>query len=183
MPFRNQRLGRALALRPVNSIKHVVDTNGAISAAAVSTNDVMIAVDSPAYLANPNQIHQGATMKWIFLNVQIIQVVAAGGVDNIYLGVYKNVGNNTALAVNLDAVGTSDRKRFVIHQEMVMTGNVLTAAAAVPKTLFKGVIRIPKALQRFGLEDRLQVLISHRTGEATQQTNFCLQCIYKELNV
>jgi len=49
--------------------------------------------------------------------------------------------------------------------------------------LFKGVIMIPKSLQRFGLEDRLQVIIGHRTGEATQKTDFCLQCIYKELNI
>ena len=180
MAFRNRR---AFALRPVTSLKHVVDTNGGISAAAVSTTDVMQAVDGPQYLISPQQINTGANMKWIFLNVQVIQEVAAGGIDNIYLAVYKNVGNNTALAVNLDSIGTSDRKRFVIHQEMVMTGTALTAASAVPKTLFKGVIRIPKSLQRFGLEDRLQVLISHRTGEATQVTNFCLQCIYKELNV
>jgi len=178
-----RRMGRALALRPITSIKHVVDTNGGITGAIQSITDVMRAIDNPDYLTNPNDINTGAVMKWIFLNVQIIQKVAAGGVDNIYLAVYKNVGNNTALLANGDAIGASDRKRFVIHQEMVMTGNVLTAAAAVPKTLFKGVLRIPKSLQRFGLEDRLQVIISHRTGEASQQSNFCLQCIYKELNV
>lgn len=122
-------------------------------------------------------------MKWFFLNVQVIQEIVAGGVDNIYLAIYKNVGNNTAFVGNVDTVGTSDLKRFVIHQEMVMTGTTFTRDAAVPKTLFKGVIRIPKSLQRFGSQDRLQVILSHRTGEATQQTSFCLQCIYKELNV
>ncbi len=155
-----------------------------IIAAANSTTDIMQAVDNPDYIATVQQIQTGAVMKWFFLNVQVIQAVTGGGVDNVYLAVYKNVGNNTALLGNLDSIGVSDRRRFVIHQEMVMTGNTPSnGSGVVPKTLFKGVILIPKSQQRFGLEDRLQIIIGHRTGEATQRTDFCLQCIYKELNI
>jgi len=176
-------MGRALSLRPVNSIKHVVDTNGGITGAANSTTDIIRAIENPDYNVTTNQVHVGAVMKWFFLNVQVIQQVVAGGVDNVYLWIYKNLGNNVAYTTNGDAVGTNDLRRYVIHQEMVMTGNTFGVAAAVPKTLFKGVIRIPKSLQRFGTQDRLQVLIGHRTGEVTQQSRFCLQCIYKEFNV
>jgi len=177
-------MARALALRPVKSVKHIVDSNGVIIAAANSTIDIIQAEDNPDYIVSTNRIQTGAVMKWVFLNVQVIQAVTGGGVDNVYLAVYKNVGNNTALLGNLDSVGTSDRRRFVIHQEMVMTGNTPSnGLSVVPKTLFKGVIMIPKSQQRFGLEDRLQVIIGHRTGEATQRTDWCLQCIYKEINI
>ncbi len=165
-------------LRPVRSIKHVVDTNGGITGATPSTTDVILASDTPS-LSSVNLIETAATVHAIFLNVQVIQVVAAGGVDNIYMIVYKNpAGNLVAPAVDL--VGGSDRKRFVIHQEMLMTGNVNTGSASIPRTLFKGVINIPSRLKRFGYQDELQVIIGHRTGEATQVSNFCLQCIYKE---
>lgn len=176
-------MSRALALRPVNSIKHVVDTNGSVFAAAPSVTDIIRAIENPDYNVTTNQVHVGAVMTWFFLNVQVIQQIVAGGIDNIYLTIYKNVGNNTPLLVNGDAIGTTDLRRFIIHQEMVMTGSGNTVNSSIPKTLFKGVIRIPKSLQRFGTQDRLQVHISHRTGEATQQSAFCLQCIYKEMNV
>ncbi len=181
--FRNRKMGRALALRPVNSIKHVVDTNGGITGSTNSVNDIMRAIDDPEFNVFPNQIHTGAVMTWFFLNVQVIQQVVAGGVDNIYLAIYKNIGNNTLFTGGLDAIGVSDLRRYVIHQEMVMTGSTFSINSPVPKTLFKGVIRIPKSLQRFGIQDRLQVIIGHRTGEVTQQSRFCLQCIYKEMNV
>ncbi len=173
MPFR-----RGQGLRPIRSLKHVVDTNGGITGGTPSTNDVIDVVANPLNTAS-NECANGGRVSSIYLNVQVIQKVAAGGVDNIYMIVYKNDGNNVS-APAVDAVGVSDLRRHVIHQEMIMTGNVLTAAAAIPKTLFKGVIKIPRSLQRSGLDDKLQVVIGHRNAEATQQSNFCLQCIYKE---
>lgn len=172
------RYNRGMALRPVNSLKHVVDTNGGITGGTPSTTNVINAVANPA-TTTPNDCTIGSTVSSIFLNVQVIQKVAAGGVDNIYMIVYKNPGGDvTGPAV--DNVGGGDDRKRVIHQEMIMTGNVLTAAAAIPKTLFKGVIRIPRAIRRNGVSDQLQVIIGHRAGEASQQSNFCLQCIYKE---
>ncbi len=167
-----------LRLRPVNSVKHVVDTNGGVTGGTPSTNDVILGVDSPSS-ANTNQCLIGSTVHAIYLRVEVIQKVAAGGVDNIYMIVYKNPGGDLT-GPNVDAVGASDDKKRVIHQEMLMTGTVLTAASAIPKTLFKGVIALPRAIRRNGVGDKLQVIIGHRNGEATQQSNFCLQCIYKE---
>ncbi len=167
-----------MGLRLVNSLKHIIDTNGGITGGTPSTTDVITTVDNPA-AGTSNQCSIGSRVNAIFLNVQIIQVVAAGGVDNIYLIVYKNPGGDL-LGPNVDGVGVSDDRKRVLHQEMVMTGNVLTAASAIPKTLFKGVVLLPKAIRRNGVQDKLQVIVGHRSGEATQQSNFCLQCIYKE---
>jgi len=168
-----------LGLRPVNSLKHIVDTNGAIVGASPSTTDVITTVDSPSSTSATNQVHNGSTVHAIFLNVQVIQEVPAGGIDNIYLLVYKNPGGDL-VGPPVDGVGKSDDRKRVIHQEMIMTGTVLTAASAIPRTLFKGVVGIPRGLKRNGVQDKLQVIIGHRSGEATQSTNFCLQAIYKE---
>ncbi len=168
-------------LRPVKSEKHIVDTNGGITGAAPSTTDVIQSISNADPISFPQQCEVGSRVNAIFLNVQVIQEVAAGGVDNIYLLVYKNPGNDIP-APGVNQVGTTDKKKRVIHQEMVMTGTALTPANAIPKQLFKGVILIPRGLRRNGQNDRLQVVIGHRAGEATQVTNFCLQCIYKEYN-
>ncbi len=175
MPYSRNR---GLSLRPVTRIKHVVDTNGGISGAAASTTDVIFAVDDPPS-TTPNRCAVTSIVRSIYLRVEVIQKVAAGGVDNIYMYVIKNPADDINLPA-VDKVGEVDVRKFVIHQEMLMTGTVLTAASAIPKTLFKGVIKIPKNYQRNGISDKLQVVIGHRSGEATQQSNFCLQCIYQE---
>jgi len=173
-----RRNSQALRIRPVVSVKHIVDTNGVIVGGTASTTDVIDTVNSPVSTVS-NNVANGSYVRALFLNVQAIQLVVAGGINNLYMIVYKNPGNNVP-APAVDDVGTKDKRRFVIHQEMIMTGSVLTAADAVPRTLFKGVIRIPKVYQRNGYDDKFQVVIGHRNAEVTQQTDFCLQCIYKE---
>ncbi len=177
-------LRRALQIRPVNSLKHIIDTNGGISAALQSATDVINTVDSPDTDANPNECHVGSAVKAIYLRVEVVGKVPAGGVDNIYMAVFKNASNFLTLP-NLDLVGVNTRRKFVIHQEMLMLTPQATSGAGggdfrFPRTLFKGVVRIPKGYQRNGQFDKLQVLIQHRNGEATQTSEFCLQCIYKE---
>ncbi len=172
------RFSRGMGMRPVVSLKHVIDTNGGITGASPSTTDVINTVEGAADTGSPNANMVGSRVGSIFLNVQVIQKIVAGGVDNIYMYVYKNPGGDVT-GPPVDNVGSSDDRKRVIHQEMVMTGNG-TSDVAIPKTLFKGVILIPRGLRRNGDSDRLQVVIGHRTGEVTQQSNFCLQCIYKE---
>ncbi len=177
MVFRSQ----ALRIRPVKSLKHIVDTQGALIAAAQSVTDVINVVPSPV-IATTNEVAEGSTVHAIYLRVEIASVVAAGGVDNNYMIVYKNPGNNVAPPSNLDSVGVSDNKRFVMHQEMMMTGQNGSnpGAANIPRTLFKGVVRLPRNYRRMGYDDKLQVVLQHRNGEATQRTDFCIECIYKE---
>jgi len=175
MPYRN-----LTRLRPVKSLKHVIDTNGAITGATPSQTDVVNVVNDPADTSTP-QVAQGSTIHSIFLNVQVVGIIGAGGVDNVYMIVFKSPGDNIN-PPSVDSVGTSDSRRFVIHQEMMMTGQPggNPGSSNIPRTLFKGVIKIPRGYKRNGYDDKLMVLIGHRAGEVTQKTNFCLQCIYKE---
>ncbi len=176
MPRYQRNLTR---LRPVMSVKHVIDTNGAINAATQSITDIVNSSDNPPF-TNPADCATGSTVHGVFLNVQVIAIVPAGGIDNIYMLIFKNEANNDT-PPTINNVGASDKRRFVIHQEMLMTGSVGTVGSnAIPKTLFKGFIKFPPRMKRNGLDDKWQVVIAHRSGEATQQTNFCLQCIYKE---
>ncbi len=141
----------------------------------VDTNDatnLIFAVDAPV-LANREEVQTGSTINGIYLKVEVTRTGTTSDVlANAYMFVFKNVGGNiTAPAANL--VGASDNKRFVIHQEMVMLQGF---NASNPRTLFNGVIAIPRGYRRMGPDDRLElhVLMPGTTG------NLCIQCHYKE---
>ncbi len=168
-------------MRPVNSFKHIVESNGAVSAANASITDLVVAVTDPKPGTSPTECNIASTVGAIFLNVQVVGEIGAGGVDNIYMAVVKNPGNNFVFP-DVDLLGISDLRKYVIHQEMIMTGQAggNPGAANIARTMFKGVILIPRGYKRNGFQDRIQVILQHRSGEQTQVTNFCIEAIYKE---
>ncbi len=163
MAFRNR-------LRPVKSYKHVVDIQGGL-ALGTQLNSILIdAVDAPV-LTGAAGVEVASTVRAIYLKVEVYATSAAA-LSNVYMTVMKNPSNAlTAPAPN--AVGVSDVKKQIIHQEMVMIQQV---AEGNPRTLFKGVIRIPRGYQRMGQDDTL-LLSLLSPGVAIF---FCVQCIYKE---
>ncbi len=86
--------------------------------------------------------------------------------------IFKNPGGNT-VAPAANVVGASDNKRFVIHQEMVMLQKVTNSN---PRTLFNGVINIPRGYRRNAPDDRLELHVL-TPGVAA---DLCIQCHYKE---
>ncbi len=129
------------------------------------------AVDNPV-LGSPQQVVVGSYVRSFFLNIQ----VAASGtaaLANIYMIVYKNPSNDLVLP-NANVIGTSDLKKVVFHQEMTMTEKNTTAIA---RTLFKGVLKVPRHMQRMGQDDRIEIQLF------APGVNFdvCVQCIYKEI--
>ncbi len=164
------KMARMSRLRPVHSLKHVVDVQGGL--VATTKQDVILVeashVTSQAAIAD---VEVGSTVNAIFLNVQVAATGTAA-LANVYMYVLKNPGNNLT-EVDGNAIGASDIKKFVIHQEMIMTEKNTTA---IPRTLFKGVISLPRGYKRFGTKDRL-ILSLFAPGV---NFDFCVQCIYKE---
>ncbi len=170
------RFQRGLGLRPVNSIKHIVDLASSAVTSVVTVLPVIDASDTPT-LGNPESVAVGSTVNAIFLRVEVLAQGAFVTVPRIYMTVQKNPGNNLT-TTNPNSVGTSDNKKHVIHQEMIMVGD--STESRIPRTMFLGVIRIPPRLKRFGHDDRLQISFQHDAGETSAVTNVCVQVIYKE---
>ncbi len=157
-------------MRPVHRIKHVVDVQFAIAVATATNQDLAISVDAPV-LAQSNQVETGCTINAVYLRLEAYATSSAA-LSNFYLIVFKDPGGNLAnIAPNL--VGIDDDKRFVIHQEMVMLQQVTLGN---PRTVFNGVIMIPKGYRRFGPNDVLSI----RVLTPGVSANVCLQCHYKE---
>ncbi len=110
-------------------------------------------------------------MNGIYLKCEI-NATSSAALSNAYIMVAKNPGNNLTFP-NPNIVGSDDNKRFVIHQEMVMLQQVNNSN---PRTLFNGVIAIPRGYRRMGPNDRLIANIF----SPGVNLNICLQCHYKE---
>ncbi len=168
MPRRFQR--GASSLRPINRIKHVVDDQGGAVFGTQASIILINTVDTPA-LASIRNVETGSKVNGIYLKVEVY-AVTAGALSNVYMFVNKNPGNNLTMP-NANVVGASDNKKYVIHQEMVM---VEQKVQGNPRTLFNGVIAIPRGYRRNGPNDTL-VLNLFSPGV---DFNFCVQCHYKE---
>ncbi len=162
-----------MALRPINRIKHVVDNSSTLTAGTILATVLADATDTPT-IAATSSVETGSKVNGIYLRVEVASNEAqdVGAIPNVYMTIAKNPGNNITLpAPNI--VGGSDNKRFVIHQEMSMIENNL---GGNPRTLFNGVVVIPKGMRRFGPDDQLTLsILSPAINIAV-----CTQCHYKE---
>ncbi len=159
-----------LQLRPINRIKHVIDLQGGILLGVQTTLDIAQASDTPVR-GTPDLVETGSRINGIYLDVEVY-ATSTGALSNIYLTVFKNPSNQLAV-IAANAVGISDQKKFVIHQEMVMVQRNINGN---PRTLFKGVIALPKHYRRMGPSDRLQIALL----APGINFDFCVQCHYKE---
>ncbi len=160
------------SLHPINTLKHIVDRQGGLVATTQVEEILVSAVDNPTFVTNPQEISNTSNVTHVFLNVQVAATGTAA-LANVYMFVAKNPAGDLVFP-DANAVGKSDLRKHVLHQEMIMTEKNTTA---IPRTLFKGVIKIPRGKQRFGLGDKLIVALL----APGVNFDYCVQCIYKEI--
>ncbi len=158
------------ALRPINRIKHVIDTQLGLVLNTQSNQALIASKDAPI-LANTNEIQTGSTVNAIYLKVEAY-ATTAGALANLYMIITKNPGQEIVVP-QPNLVGASDAKRYVIHQEMVMLEQSVNGN---PRTLFNGVVVLPRGYRRFGPNDLLQISLF----APGVNTSICFQCHYKE---
>ena len=170
--MRMARFSRGMALRPINRIKHVVDSQQGIVGGAVQDFVLVNTVDTPL-IANVANVETGSKVNGFFLVIELTNTEGTQGViANAYLMVFKNPGANLTFP-NPNVVGADDNKKYVFHQEMVMLQKVTNSN---PRTLFKGVITIPRHLRRNGPSDQIVA----RVFSPAIDLDACMQCHYKE---
>ncbi len=157
----------------VNSVKHIVDAQGGIVADTKTNVDLVQGVDSATTVGTAN-VQIGSKVFGIFLNVQVIGTGVGGVLNQLYLIIYKNPGNNVSAAdiPKGNVTGASDFKRQIFHTEMIMLSS---SSDDIPQTLFKGVIKIPRTFQNMRINDKISLQLFGPGGTS----NFCVQAIYK----
>ncbi len=166
---------RSQYLRPVNTLKHVIDIQGGLIAGTQAVHDIVLGEDNPVTGSNPDQVNIGSHVRSIFLNLQVA-ATGAGALANVYMIIFGNPGGQIADGTfpEGNVVGNSDLRKFVFHQEMIMTEKSTTA---FPRTLFRGVLKIPRKYNRIGANDKISIGIF----SPGVTYDFCFQCIYKEI--
>ncbi len=158
------------SLRPVNRIKHVFDEQGGITAGTEQVILIATTSDTPV-LGSPASTETGSKINGFFIIAEV-NATSSAALSNVYFYVGKNPGTNLTLP-SANAVGINDNKRFVVHQEMVMLQQVTNSN---PRTLFKGVVAVPRGYRRNGPGDRWEI---HILAPGVN-TNYCVQVHYKE---
>ncbi len=163
-----------MALVPVNRIKHVVDTSAAIAAGTAGGFTIAQSNDAPVQ-ANTTEVQTGSKINGFYIRFEVAsnEAIDLGAIPNFYLAIFKNPGGNLS---NPDAasIGANDNKRFIVHQEMTMIEN--KGQGSNPRTVFNGVVVIPKGYRRNGPGDLWKILTKCPALNTVQ----CLQVHYKE---
>ncbi len=168
------RFRSGMALRPIVRIKHVVDSSQTVAAAVAGGFTLAQATDTPTQ-AVTTEVLTGSKINGFYIRVEVAsnEAIDLGAIPNFYMYVSKNPGGNLTMPA-ANAVGANDNKRFVIHQEMTMIEN--KGQGSNPRTVFNGVVVVPKGYRRMGPNDIWQVL----TLCPALDHAACLQAHYKE---
>jgi len=154
-----------MALRPINSVKNIVDSVSiGVAAATVTTVDLGVVVN--AYAGGVGEIPIGAKVSSVYLFVQAIPEAAVGVIDFL-------VGKKPT-GVTLPVPGTSGgdvARKYILHEEKGIPGVFNNGA---PPLTFRGVIKIPRGRQRQAEGDKIQIKIRGSTVY-----DACVKCIYK----
>lgn len=157
---------RGLALRPINSVKNIVDSTNIGVAAGVAT-DVNLAVTVNDYTgAGVTEVPIGAKVRSIYLFFQIQPQAAQGQVDAFVIDRPQGVTLPAA-----GGTGGSSARKFILHEEKGIPGTFNNGA---PPLTYRGVIRIPRGRQRMAEGDAIILRLNCSTAY-----DCCVKAIYK----
>ncbi len=124
---------------PINSVKHVVDTEGALLIGG-SDVPIAVAVDTPTTPFKPGDIVLGSNVSSFYLSIFFIGSTGAPVVGSVGWYIAKIRGGQTVADLpNPSNTGTSQLRNQIFHEEKGLVGSGDGTAMA-----FKGVIRVPR---------------------------------------
>ncbi len=170
VPFRRS------SRNPIQSVKHIIDTEGALTGGSTADVPISTTVESRSDPFNPVELTIGETVNAFFLSIFLIGAGGAGvaGSINWYIGKARAgqaIGSFPAPALT----GPSDFRNQIFHEEKGLVGS----ADGTPMA-FKGVIVVPKGMRRSRSGD--QFFIKLRATDNVNDVNFCVKAIYKSFS-
>ncbi len=163
------RRGRSLS--PISKIKHVIDTEGVLTAATQVGIPIADTVIVPNATFAPVEVPLGDTINGFYITLFMIGASGVGANGSLAWILYKERSGQAALAPTPNNVGVSTIRNQVIHQEKGLAGSQDGTPMA-----FKGVVVVPKAYRRAREGDRWFIRILNT--DATNDVNFCVQVHY-----
>ncbi len=170
VPFRR----RGSALRPINSIKHIIDTDGTLLENGTNVS-VTIAVTVPntdSSTFSPGDIRLGGKINGFFISLFVLGASGAAIGASVNWYIIKHHANQ-GVDPDPSNTGVSPVRNQIFHQEKGLAGS----GDGTPMA-FKGVIVIPKGMRTMREGESFRIVLA-LNGLATSDANFCLKAIYK----
>ncbi len=166
MGFRNRGRSRS-------SVKHVVDSEGTAVSGTNSQTPIGTVITTRSAVFNPVELITGEHVYGFFLSIFLIGTTGApvNGAANWYIAKRRDgqeiIGDFPAPG----STGASKVRNQIFHEEKGLIGSGDGTAMA-----FKGVVKVPKGMQRCREGDEFFIRI-RMTG--TDDSQFCIKAIYK----
>ncbi len=159
---------------PIKSKKHIVQVSQTtVAQSAVLVTNLVVGVEATSTI--PANVEEGAIVKAVFVELWL------GNASTSVVGSYacilvKNVaGGSIPDSTDMSALHDYPNKKNILF----------TSQAILPPTdggqiaIMRGFYKIPKGKQRFGLNDKLQLVVMNRNLTAVD-INLCGFALYKE---
>ncbi len=165
---------RGMSMRPIHRIKHVIDSSATLAKATTSFFTLVQTVDAPV-LATTTQVETGAKVNGFYIRFEVASndPIDLGAIPNFYFYVWKNPGG-AITRLTPSSIGDDVNKNKVIHQEMTMFENKGQGGNA--RTVFNGVVVVPKGMRRCSPADKWEVVFLSPSLDVA----VCMQAHYKE---
>ncbi len=169
MPFR--RMSR----QPVQKIKHVIDSEGALAGGANSVNVIANSVQAVSAPFVPGDIKFSSTINAFFISLFSLGATGGGQDGSINWYIAKSHAFQDPIADFPDPgeTGVSSLRNQIFHEEKGLAGS----ADGTPM-VFKGVIVVPRGMRRMRQGD--DFFIKLKNTDVTNNVNFCIKAIYNE---
>ncbi len=153
-------------LRPINSVKNIIDGTFLTVGAGVTTA-VQLSKVVNDYTGSVDEVPIGSKIASMYLFVSIQQQSVNSNVD---FYIWQNPAAQLTAPVPGATGGNSGRK-YILHEEKGLPGPSNNGS---PPHIFRGVVRIPRGRQRQGENDLIEL---RARGAAAY--DLCVKCIYK----
>ncbi len=162
---------RGFALRPINSMKNSVNFSGGLSSTQVDTI-LAKAVNSPQSAAAPEEVVHGATIKAMYIILDVCGLGGTGVLNNFGGYLMKNPGASLTPPAP-GGIGTSNEKKFIIKE---WAGMIMRNQDGNAPLHWEGWIKIPRRYHRMGTDDTWLLSVKCSSGVTG---HFSMRSIYK----
>ncbi len=168
---------RASTLRPINSQKHETTWSFLSQNASGVQTIVLIRGEERGVIStsDPSEVQIGAKVSSIYIEFNLNGVDNSGTAQIFHWEVMKNPNNQIASPDPASYNTTFKSKILKRGMEMLPAIPLGSGGTVQTKRIF--VVRIPKGMQRFGDNDRLEI---HYKSTSASSINFCGIAIFKE---
>ncbi len=163
-----RRMARALSLRPVRSVKEIID-GVFLNVAAGVTTTVVLADTVDDYTGTTGTHPIGSSIKAIYLEASYFGNGSTGRLDWLLM---KDPGAQLSSLPVPGSTGGNTNRKWVFHESKGLLPGIAADGGTVSKKA--GWIKIPSKMTRMG--DRDQIIL--RIG-ASIVHSFCVKSIYK----